>query len=190
MGFGTALVTNGAARDQRAKLERFELARRFDTIWIEGERDLGKPEPEVYLAVLEALAVAPSEACFVGDHIEWDVRAPQALGVTGVWVNAGGRPATAGVNAGGRPATAGVPPDATIEALPELVPLLAGARSSARLGRGGGDRLQQLESLDLELARPIDRGHRQGIEVGALRAGQVVVTRAPAKISLREEARA
>ena len=143
VGFGTALVTNGAARDQRAKLERFELARRFDTIWIEGERDLGKPEPEVYLAVLEALAVAPSEACFVGDHIEWDVRAPQALGVTGVWVNAGGRPATAGV-----------PPDATIEALPELVPLLAGARSSARLGRGGATDSSSSRVWTLSLPAP------------------------------------
>ena len=117
-GFVTALVTNGNHRDQQAKIEQFDLARHFDLIWIEGERGVGKPEIETYLGVLEGLALAPSDAWFVGDNIEWDVRAPQSLGMQSVWVSASEEPPPAGVQ-----------PDAMIAALPELVPLLADASS-------------------------------------------------------------
>jgi len=112
-GFVTALVTNGNHGDQQAKIERFDLARHFDLIWIEGERGVGKPEIETYLGVLEGLALAPSDAWFVGDNIEWDVRAPQSLGMQGVWVSATAEPPPAGVQ-----------PDATIAALGELRALL------------------------------------------------------------------
>jgi len=44
LGVKLALVTNGAADTQRAKVERFALAHRFDHIQIEGEHGFGKPE--------------------------------------------------------------------------------------------------------------------------------------------------
>ena len=50
-----ALVTNGAAETQRAKIERFELAHRFHHIQIEGEFGQGKPELAVYRHALERL---------------------------------------------------------------------------------------------------------------------------------------
>ena len=43
LGVRLALVTNGAADTQRAKVERFELTHRFDHIQIEGEHGFGKP---------------------------------------------------------------------------------------------------------------------------------------------------
>jgi putative hydrolase of the HAD superfamily len=43
-GVKLALVTNGAADIQRAKVERFALTHRFDHIQIEGEHGFGKPE--------------------------------------------------------------------------------------------------------------------------------------------------
>jgi len=49
LGVRLALVTNGAADTQRAKVERFELAHRFDHIQIEGEHGFGKPEERAYL---------------------------------------------------------------------------------------------------------------------------------------------
>ena len=48
-GVKLALVTNGAADTQRAKVERFELAHRFDHIQIEGEHGFGKPDERAYL---------------------------------------------------------------------------------------------------------------------------------------------
>ena len=68
-----ALVTNGAADPQRAKVERFELEHRFDHIQIEGEHGFGKPEERAYLHAMEALEVGPHETWMVGDNLEWEV---------------------------------------------------------------------------------------------------------------------
>ena len=80
-----ALVTNGAAAPQRAKVERFDLARRFDHVQIEGEHGFGKPEERAYLHAMQALGVAASETWMVGDNLEWEVAAPQRLGIYAIW---------------------------------------------------------------------------------------------------------
>jgi len=89
-GIPLALVTNGDATQQRDKIERHGLARFFDAILVEGEFGVGKPDEAVYQHVLKALGMTPDEALMVGDHLEWDVGAPQRLGLTGVWVDRGG----------------------------------------------------------------------------------------------------
>jgi putative hydrolase of the HAD superfamily len=89
-GCQLAMVTNGSSAAQREKIERFDLARHFEHIQIEGEHDYGKPDPRAYADTLQALGVAPAEAWFVGDHLEWDVIAPKRLGMFAVWVNPDG----------------------------------------------------------------------------------------------------
>jgi putative hydrolase of the HAD superfamily len=89
-GIPMALLTNGSAAAQRAKVDRFGLAPFFDCILIEGEQGFGKPDERVYRLALEALNAAAGDAWCVGDNIEWDVGAPQQLGIAGVWVNRGG----------------------------------------------------------------------------------------------------
>jgi putative hydrolase of the HAD superfamily len=86
-GVAMALVTNGDKSQQRRKIERYDLARYFDAILIEGEFGAGKPEEIVYRHVLERLGVAARDAWMVGDNIEWDVAAPQRLGLRGVWID-------------------------------------------------------------------------------------------------------
>ena len=93
------LVTNGSAADQRAKIERFDLARHFDHILIEGEFGCGKPDTRVYLAIMEVLASRPEQTWFVGDNLEWDVAAPQRLGLHAIWLDR---------------ARAGLPPDSDV----------------------------------------------------------------------------
>jgi putative hydrolase of the HAD superfamily len=110
-GTRLGLVTNGTARDQRAKIERFDLARHFDHILIEGEFGCGKPDELVYRATMEALQVQPADAWFVGDNLEWDVAAPQRLGLYAIWIDA----ARAGL-----PADAGTQPHRIIHSLAEL----------------------------------------------------------------------
>ena len=51
------LVTNGAAAPQRAKIDRFDLARFFDVIVVEGEAGFGKPDRRVFERALGALGV-------------------------------------------------------------------------------------------------------------------------------------
>jgi putative hydrolase of the HAD superfamily len=84
-GVRLALVTNGQAEAQRAKVARFDLEWRFDHIQIEGEFGKGKPEPEVYRHVLDRLRVTARDSWMVGDNIEWEVAAPQRLGMRGIW---------------------------------------------------------------------------------------------------------
>jgi putative hydrolase of the HAD superfamily len=110
-GMPMALVTNGDASQQRDKIERHDLARFFDTIVIEGEFGAGKPDEAVYRHALQALGMTPGEALMVGDHIEFDVGAPQRLGLTGVWMDRGGL---------GLPEGSAVQPHRIIRSLDEL----------------------------------------------------------------------
>ena len=84
-GIRLALVTNGAAADQRAKVARFDLAHRFDHIQIAGEHGFGKPEERAYRHAMEALKVDPHQTWMVGDNLEWEVAAPQRLGIFAIW---------------------------------------------------------------------------------------------------------
>lgn len=86
-GCRLALLTNGGSQGQRRKIERFDLARLFDAILIEGEVGFGKPDPRIYTQALAALDVPAREAWMVGDNLEWDVAGPQREGITGVWID-------------------------------------------------------------------------------------------------------
>src|SRR5262249_39102000 len=90
-GLPMALVTNGDRAHQRRKIEQHDLARFFDVILIEGEFGAGKPDQSVYRHVLGALRIDAADAWMSGDNTEWDVAAPQRLGLKGVWVDAEGR---------------------------------------------------------------------------------------------------
>ena len=113
LGVKLALVTNGAAAPQRAKVVRFALEHRFDHIQIEGEHGFGKPEQQAYIHALQSLGVAAEETWMVGDNLEWEVVAPQRLGIYAIWYD--------GYSAG-LPPDSPVRPDRIIRALPELLP--------------------------------------------------------------------
>ena len=113
-GVPLGLITNGDAGQQRDKIERHGLARFFDTILIEGEFGTGKPEEIVYRHALQALGASATTAWMVGDHLEWDVSAPQRLGVRGVWMDREGH---------GLPSGSTVRPHRIIRSLDELIPL-------------------------------------------------------------------
>jgi putative hydrolase of the HAD superfamily len=95
-GVPLGLVTNGDASQQRDKIERHGLGPFFDAIVIEGEFGAGKPDEMVYRHALAQLGAAPDAAWMAGDHLEFDVEAPQSLGLKGVWVDRVGRGLPAG----------------------------------------------------------------------------------------------
>jgi putative hydrolase of the HAD superfamily len=112
-GLRLALVTNGEASLQRAKVDRFDLAQRFDHIQIEGEHGFGKPEERAYVHAMEALGVTAAETWMVGDNLEWEVVAPQRLGIYAVWHDHLGQ---------GLPRGSDARPDLIIRSLGELLP--------------------------------------------------------------------
>jgi len=100
-GHRLGLLTNGGARLQRAKIERYGLARCFDALRIEGEVGVGKPASAAFGGALAALGAAPSEACMVGDDLEADIAGAERAGLSSVWVHHG-RPLPAGADRPGR----------------------------------------------------------------------------------------
>jgi len=112
-GVKLALVTNGEAGQQRAKIERFALAHRFDHIQIEGEHGFGKPEERAYLHAMERLGVGPDDTWMIGDNLEWEIVAPQRLGIYAIWID---------VHGDGLPEGSDVKPDRIIRSLTELLP--------------------------------------------------------------------
>ena len=110
-GIKLALITNGAGEAQQRKIERFDLGVLFNAILVEGEMGFGKPDERIYRRALRDLEVNPEDAWMVGDHLEFDVAAPQQLGLFAVWIDTGGR---------GLPPDRQVRPDRVIRRLSEL----------------------------------------------------------------------
>ena len=111
-GVRLGLLTNGSARHQRWKIERFALETHFDYVGIEGEVGFGKPEAEAFLRALRALGAGPADAWMVGDNLMFDVGGAQAVGMHGVWVDIRGR---------GLPEAPVAVPDRIITSIAELV---------------------------------------------------------------------
>ena len=84
-GIKLALVTNGASEAQRAKINKFDLEQYFLHVQIEGEAGVGKPELKAYEIAMEKLNVLAKETWMVGDNIDWEVIAPQKLGIFSIW---------------------------------------------------------------------------------------------------------
>jgi putative hydrolase of the HAD superfamily len=112
-GVRLALITNGAAEPQRAKVVRFALEHRFDHIQIEGEHGFGKPEDRAYTHAMEVLGVGPHETWMVGDNLEWEVVGPQRLGIHAIWHDGYGV---------GLPPDCPIKPNRIIRRLSELLP--------------------------------------------------------------------
>jgi len=74
---------------------------------------IGKPAPEMFTTALGRLGVAADDAVMVGDDLDGDVLAAQAVGITGILVRTGKfREVTL--------ARAAAPPDAVIDSVAEL----------------------------------------------------------------------
>lgn len=111
-GVRLALLSNGKGATQREKVEHFGLSRRFEIVLIEGEIGYGKPNPRVYARALEACRVRARDAWCIGDNLLWEVQAPQALGLQGIWHDWAET---------GLPADSRVRPDRIIHRLTDLI---------------------------------------------------------------------
>jgi putative hydrolase of the HAD superfamily len=112
LGLRMALLTNGNAVSQRRKITEQGLVSFFDTILIEGEFGVGKPDSRVYRHALSQLSVEPGQTWMVGDNLEWDVAGAQRVGIAGIWLDFAGA---------GLPPSSPVKPDRIIRSLTELI---------------------------------------------------------------------
>ena len=112
-GVKLGLITNGDAQGQRAKIDRFNLDALFESVVVEGEFGVGKPDAPVFQHSLAALKVHPSQTWMVGDNLRGDIGGAQALGIYGVWVDFRGK---------GLPQDSPVRPDRIVRSIVELIP--------------------------------------------------------------------
>ena len=111
-GIKLGLLSNGHGSTQREKVTRFGLEALFDVVLIEGEFGIGKPDPRIFEHALEVLQVQAQQTWMVGDNLEWEVQAPQQLGMRGIWVDWANK---------GLPDDSPYQPDRIIRSLAELI---------------------------------------------------------------------
>jgi HAD superfamily hydrolase (TIGR01509 family) len=120
-GYRLGLISNTmfSGKAHLADLARFNMAGYFDKVLFSAEENKWKPNPAPFEHILLALALPPAAAVFVGDDPANDVLGAQRAGLRAVHFRATNR----------FPRPADIHPDATIDALTELPPLLQQWRS-------------------------------------------------------------
>ncbi|MDB5796281.1 MAG: family hydrolase [Paucimonas sp.] len=86
--------TLGTISNGPADLEQIGISHHFQASVAAWRFGSGKPDPKIFLAACELLAVAPQEAVYVGDDPLLDVEGAQQAGLKGVWLDRVGRHGT------------------------------------------------------------------------------------------------
>lgn len=81
------IISNGNALEQRRKLERAGIAKRFETIHISSECGQPKPAAEIFHRACRDAGVGVRDAVYVGDAYEIDALGARRAGLRGVWLD-------------------------------------------------------------------------------------------------------
>lgn len=85
-----ALVTNGAARLQRAKLAQLGLEEYFAFVVASEDIDVGKPDPAMFQTALEGLGgLDPADVVMIGNDPGRDIAGARAAAIRPIWVDRG-----------------------------------------------------------------------------------------------------
>jgi len=77
-GYKVALATSTSEREARERLRKVELEDAFDAMLFGDSVKNGKPDPEIYLLVLERLGIQPTEAIVFEDSKSGVIAAKRA----------------------------------------------------------------------------------------------------------------
>ena len=106
-GFVLAVLTNGRAEQQHAKVRAIGIADALAAVLTSDEVGAAKPAPEAYLATCRRLGLEPGRVLHVGDRHDLDVLAARAAGLQALHLDRDGRHVE--------------PPEGRIASLTELV---------------------------------------------------------------------
>ncbi|MEU6356057.1 HAD family hydrolase [Streptomyces sp. NPDC047072] len=96
-----AVLSNSSIHVQDHKLRVLGVHDRFEVILCAAELGVSKPEAGAFLAVCDALELAPREVAYVGDHPEIDGRGAAEAGLLSVWIDRDGGVHSAAAAPGG-----------------------------------------------------------------------------------------
>lgn len=77
----------GALTNGNADIRRLGLDRYFDFGFSAEMLGVGKPDPALFRAALDAIRCSPAQMVHVGDHPQHDIDGAQRLGIHTIWVN-------------------------------------------------------------------------------------------------------
>jgi putative hydrolase of the HAD superfamily len=84
------LLTNGAPRLQREKIDGTKVGGYFDEIVISGDVGVGKPNPKIFDFTLQRLGAKVDETIMVGNSLSSDIAGGKAAGIKAAWLNRNG----------------------------------------------------------------------------------------------------
>jgi putative hydrolase of the HAD superfamily len=90
-GWVPVVVSNGAARQQEAKIRLTGLDRYLADWVISEEVGIGKPDPRIFAIAAERARMPMRGAWMIGDSPESDIGGAQAVGIRSVWLHRGRR---------------------------------------------------------------------------------------------------
>lgn len=115
-GYRMGLVSNaGDNRDVFQLVEKFDIEQYFDFVLTSAACSYRKPHPRIFELALAHWGYMPDQAAMVGDRLDADVGGSKMLGMFAIWIKRRAK------NQGIAP----TPPDAVVETLGEIPPLLA-----------------------------------------------------------------
>ncbi|WP_157677125.1 HAD family hydrolase [Auraticoccus monumenti] len=88
-GFLLAIVTNGGAQQQRAKVRKLGLDHLVDAVAISGEVGVAKPDREIFVHAAALLNRDLGTGWMVGDSLVHDIKGGRRAGLRTIWVSGG-----------------------------------------------------------------------------------------------------
>lgn len=114
-GFRLGLVSNaGDNRDVFQLVDKFNIEQYFDFVLTSAACSFRKPHPRIFEMAMAHWGFMPDQAAMVGDRLDADIGGAKPLGMFSIWINRRARNQKPGPT----------PPDAVIQTLQELPPLL------------------------------------------------------------------
>ena len=90
-GFRLGVISNGSSTGQRQKLAAAGILDRFAAVVISEDIGAAKPDAGIFEAACQAAGASPSACVHIGDRLDTDARGARDAGLTGVWLDRGGR---------------------------------------------------------------------------------------------------
>jgi HAD superfamily hydrolase (TIGR01549 family) len=113
--FHVGLVSNASdSRDVLALVDKFGIQEYFDFILISADCGYRKPHPRIFELALSHWGYLPDEIAMVGDRLDADIGGARPLGIYTIWIKRRAKDTNP-------PPT---PPNATVQTLSEIPPLL------------------------------------------------------------------
>ena len=85
--FRIAIVTNGQAEQQRAKVRAVGLESKVQGLIISEEVGASKPSAEIFFAACKAIGASPEQCLCIGDSLQVDIRGAENAGIPAVLID-------------------------------------------------------------------------------------------------------